>query len=472
MQTLTKTSEKSTEQQTILLLNPPGDQKYFRDYYCTKVSKAHYYYHPVDLVYLSGTLSKRCQVAVVDAIAESLRESECLQRVEEINPDLILFLISSPSYHLDVQFLTKLKAKLPKTRLIGAGDIYREFKSKAFEIHDFLDAIVLDFSTENILTYLANVRGEIIDNIIYKHENQIYEGEEKHGYGQFQIATPRWDLFPIDNYKFPFERRSKFASILTDFGCAFSCSFCPISTLGFKLRPLREVIEEIKFLKSLGVRELFFRDQTFGANKKRTLELCEALKPLKMSWTCFTRVDTLSQDLIVPMKAAGCHTIMFGIESADEELLKKYEKNTKQSQMQKAIALCKKYRIETVGTFILGLPGDTRESTLKTLEFAKKLNLDFASFNIAVPRFGTKFRQDALENGWASEDKLVFESSKSKPIWQNQTLSNEEIMELHKFVKRSFYLRPSYLLKRIFGIRTMHQFLNSLEGFYYLLFKK
>ncbi|MGK7876032.1 MAG: radical SAM protein [Xenococcaceae cyanobacterium] len=472
MQTLTKTSSKSTKQQTILLLNPPGDQKYFRDYYCTKVSKAHYYYHPVDLVYLSGTLSKLCQLAVVDAIAESLTDSECLQRVEEINPDIILFLISSPSYHIDVHFLTKLKAKLPKTRFIGTGDIYREFQSEAFEQHEFLDGIVLDFSTDDILTYLENGRGEIIYNIIYKYENKIYVGKEKHSYGQFQIAIPRWDLFPIDKYKFPFERRSKFASILTDFGCAFSCSFCPISTLGFKLRPVSEVIDEIKLLKSLEVRELFFRDQTFGANKKRTLELCERLKPLDMSWTCFTRVDTLSEDLIVPMKAAGCHTIMFGIESADEELLKKYEKNTKQSQMHRAIALCKKYRIETVGTFILGLPGDTRESTLNTLKFAKKLNLDFASFNIAMPRFGTKFRQDALENAWASEDELVLESSKSKPIWQNQTLSNEEIMELHKFVKRSFYLRPSYLLKRILGIRTVHQVLNYLEGFYYLLFKK
>lgn len=471
MQTITKTSDKPTKLQTILVLNPPGDRKYFRDYYCTKVSKAHYYYHPVDLVYLSGTLSKLGQVAVVDAIAESLSQSECLQRVEQINPDIILFLISSPSYYLDVEFLTKLKLQLPQTRFIGTGDVYREFREKAFEQHEFLDAIVLDFSTEDIITYLENGRGEIIDNIIYQYENQIYAGEEKHGYGQFQIAIPRWDLFPLDRYKFPFERRTKFASILTDFGCAFSCSFCPISTLGFKLRSVNEVIEEIKLLKSLGVRELFFRDQTFGANKKRTIELCQALKPLNMSWTCFTRVDTLSEDLIVPMKAAGCHTIMFGIESADEQLLQQYEKNTKQSQMLAAIKLCKKYRIDTVGTFILGLPGDTRESTLNTLKFAKNLNLDFASFNIAVPRFGTKFRQDALVNGWASEEQLVMESSKSKPIWQNQTLSNEEILELHKLIKRSFYLRSSYLLKRIFKIRTMHQLINSLEGFYYLLFK-
>ncbi|NES84266.1 MAG: radical SAM protein, partial [Moorea sp. SIO2B7] len=391
MQTITVDKPKQIKQQKVLLLNPPGDKKYFRDYYCTKVSKAHYYYHPVDLVYLSGTISKLCQVAVIDAIAESLTESECLQRVEEINADVILFLISSPSYNLDVPFLSQLKNKLPETTFIGTGDVYREFKSDGFKMHDFLDAILLDFSTEDILDYLNKGEGEIINNVIYKYKGQIYAGEEIHGHGKFQIDTPRWDLFSINKYKFPFERKSKFASILTDFGCAYSCSFCPISTLGFKLRSVSDVMEEIKLLKSLGVRELFFRDQTFGVNKKRTLELCEALKALKMSWTCFTRVDVLNEDIIKPMQEAGCHTIMFGIESADEELLEQYEKNTKQSQMLEAIALCKKYSIETVGTFILGLPGDTKESTLKTLEFAKKLNLDFASFNIAVPRFGTKF---------------------------------------------------------------------------------
>ncbi|MEB3885969.1 radical SAM protein [Lyngbya sp. CCY1209] len=472
MQTLTETPSTATEKQTVLLLNPPGDKKYFRDYYCTKVSKAHYYYHPVDLVYLSGTLSEAFPVAVIDAIAESLTEEECRRRVEAIAPDVILFLISSPSYNLDVPFITQLKQTLPETRFIGTGDIYREFQDEALEMHPFLDAILLDFSTDDIITYLQNGTGEVINNIIYRHGGEIVAGEEIHGNGNFRIPTPRWDLFPIDSYRFPFERRGKFASILTDFGCAYSCTFCPISTLGFKLRPVADVVAEIELLKSLGVRELFFRDQTFGVNKKRTLELCEALKPLNMSWTCFTRVDVLNEAIAKPMKEAGCHTIMFGIESADEELLKKYEKNTQQNQMLEAIALCKKYAIETVGTFILGLPGDTRESTFKTLEFAKKLDLDFASFNIAVPRFGTAFRKDALANGWASEEELVFESSASKPIWQNQTLSNEEIFEIHQQVKRGFYLRPAYLLKRIFGIRTPHQFLNSLEGFYFLLFKK
>lgn len=456
---------------TILLLNPPGDQTFFRDYYCTKVSKAHYYYHPVDLVYLSGTLSRVGRVEVIDAIAERLPVERCLERATRLAPDVVLFLISSPSYYQDVDFLTRLHAALPGARFIGTGDVYREFREAAFDRHPFLDAVILDFSTEDILTYLDEPGGRVIDNVLYRHRGEVVAGEERHGKGELSIATPRWDLFSLDHYSFPFERRGRFASILTDFGCAFDCSFCPISTLGFKLRPVAAVIEEIELLCSFGVRELFFRDQTFGVHRRRTIELCRALEPLDLSWTCFTRVDTLSEAILGPMKAAGCHTVMFGIESADEELLRSYHKNTTRDHVRRAVELCRRHGVDTVGTFIIGLPGDTRSSTLATLEFAKRLGLDYASFNIAMPRFGTSFRDSALASGWASEDDLVLESSRSAPIWKNQTMTNQEIVALHRRVKRGFYLRPSYLAKRLLGIRTLHQLRNSLEGFYHLMLK-
>ncbi len=455
----------------ILLLNPPGDKKYFRDYYCSKISKAHYYYHPMDLVYLSGTLSKLLNVFVIDAIAENLSISDCFKQIENISPDFVLFLISSPSYNADTQFLTGLKERLPKACFIGIGDIYREYKSSAFNKHGFLDAILLDFSTEDILTYLQNAKGKIIDNVIYKYKNKIYAGKEKHGYGKFHVEIPRWDLFKLEKYKFPFERKLKFASMLTDFGCPFKCYYCPMSTIGFKLREVSEVIKEIKLLKSLGVNELFFRDQTFGADKQRTIELCKELEKLNIGWTCFTRVDTITEELAKHMKEAGCHTIMFGIESSNEELLKLYKKNTTKSQIRKAIGLCKKHNIESVGTFILGLPEDTRESIINTIKFAKELNLDYASFNIAFPRFGTKFRKDALKSRLLGENKLMVKISKSKPVWKNQPLSNEEIFKLRKYANRSFYLRPSYIVKRLFKIRTFHQLFNCFVEAFFLFFR-
>src|SRR3989338_326991 len=257
----------------VLLLNPPGTKKYFRDYFCTCVSKAKYYYHPIDLVYLSGILNKDFEVHVLDAIVEEVSPDEAITRIESIKPDILIFLISSPSYEEDVPFLSELDKRLPETEFIGIGDIYREIKAKAFQLHSFLDAMILDFSTEDVLKYLLGKKGTVVKNVIYSHNGTIYDGGEKRDYGQFDMPIPRWDLFPLDKYVFPFSVRGKWATMLTDFGCPYTCTFCPMSTVGFKLRKIDTMIDEINLLKGMKVNEFFFRDQTFGVNKKRTYEM-------------------------------------------------------------------------------------------------------------------------------------------------------------------------------------------------------
>ena len=449
----------------ILLLNPPGDKKYFRDYYCTKVSKADYYYHPLDLVYLTGRLSGSFKVAVIDAIADKLGEKECEQKIIDENPDYIISLVSSPSLIADLDFLKNIKETAPNIEIIATGDIYRELKASALEKQPFVDAVLLDFSTDDIVRYLLRENDAKIKNIIYRSANGIIEGEEDHQSGVFDIPVPRWELFNLENYSFPFSRRKNFVSLLTDFGCAFKCDFCPVSTLGFKLRDLDSVIQELRFLKKLGTRELFIRDQTFGVNKSRTIELCDLMvkEKFNFSWSCFSRVDVLSEDVLKAMRAAGCHTVMFGIESADEELLKSHKKNINLSNIESAVNLIKKNGLRTVGTFILGFPKETRESVLKTIDLAKSLNLDFASFNIATPRFGTEFRKEALENNWVNSEVKVMESADSAPVWINQELSNDEIFELKNFAVKSFYLRPSYILRRLAGFRSFEEIRTTLK---------
>ncbi len=456
----------------VLLLNPPGDRKFFRDYYCTKVSKARYYYHPLDLAYLSGRFGTGYEVKVIDAIAEALDPERCLAAIKGFDPDVAVFLISSPSYKQDVRFLTDAKALCPQTQFIGSGDVYREFKVRAFELHPFLDAVLLDFSTSDLLNLIEGAEGQVIENVIYRHRGRIIEGQETHGHGQFSMPIPRWHLFPLDRYSFPFALRRKVGTILTDFGCPYSCTFCPISTLGFKLRDIESVIDEIRTLRSLGIHELFVRDQTFGVNKERTFELCGRMaeEALNVWWTCFSRVDVVTDEMLAAMKAAGCHTVMFGIETADDRVLKDLKKNTTLDQTVRALELCRKHRLRTLGTFLLGLPGEPRESTLRTIALAKRLGLDFASFNIATPRFGTPFRADALQNEWIDNTEIQMDSAKSRPIWKNQPVSNEEIYRLHRMAARSFYLRPTYLARRLANLRTPYEFLANLREAYGLLF--
>ncbi|MFA6525949.1 MAG: radical SAM protein [Candidatus Buchananbacteria bacterium] len=450
----------------ILLLNPPGDKIYFRDYYRSKVSKSQYYYHPLDLLYLSGRFDiNDFETFLIDAIGDNLTAEDALSAIKNINPDIILALIASPSYNQDINFLQSVKNLLPEIQLIITGDVCRDISAKIMEGCLFIDAILLDFSTDDIIKYLASEKSGIIDNIIYRSNDGIITGRESHERGVFNVPLPRWDLFHLEKYSFPFSKKRRMASILTDFGCPYQCSFCSINTLGFKLRPIESVIEEIKLLKNLNIDEFFMRDQSFGADRQRTLDLCRkiAKENLRIGWSCFSRVDIIEEELIKAMKEAGLHTIIFGIESSNEEILKEYDKNISVDQMKKATELCRQYGVRAAGTFIIGLPGESKESILRTIKLAKELKLDYASFNVAAPIFGSKFRADAIANDWIDENNVEMDTAKGSPIWKNQALTNKEISKLHRFAIISFYLDPRYLLKRIFALRSLAEVSQAIR---------
>ncbi len=452
----------------ILLLNPPGKDQYFRDYYCAKVSKAKYYYHPVDLVYLSGRLSEFGQVKVIDAIAGVFSESKCLEFIKELEPDIIISLCSAPSYDSDIRFLSKVSELIPHANIIVSGDICRDYRKRILYENLFLNAVLLDFSTDDICTYLKNESSKVISNIIYRKGDEIIEGFEHHSNGiEWSVQLPLWDEFDLSAYSFPFARRRPFASILTDFGCPYNCDFCPVSTLGYKLRPIAEVIVELQKLYSLGVRELYVRDQTFGVNKKRSLELLKAIRgaEMKFSWTALTRTDILDVELLDEMHESGCHTLMLGLESANDEILSEHKKNTKFKEAEDTVMKIKKSGIRVGGFFMLGFPGESKNSIEKTIEFACRLPVDYASFNIVSPRFGTTFRQKSIDEGVVDPSNLEVESSVSMPIWKNQQFSNLELLGLRQKAVKKFYLRPSYLLRRFFGIRSLYEFRNLVgEG--------
>lgn len=447
----------------ILLLNPPGKKYYMRDYYCSKISKAAYYYHPIDFVILSGILYNDFKVFVLDCIAEKLSERAAFREIIKIKPETIIFLTGAASMETDFPFLEKVWHKTG-SQMIGIGDIFLDFGRELLKNNDFIEAILLDFTTKDIVNFLTN-RGSFFKNIIYREAGKIVEKGEEHQKGIFSVPQPRHELFNNDKYAFPFVRSKRFSTVITDFGCPFKCSYCVVNRFNFKERELAEVIDELRCLNDMGIHEIVFKDQTFAADGARAKLLCENIinNNIKVSWTCFSRVDLMNYDLLSLMRTAGCHTVIFGVESSNENLLSSYNRTVNYEKAKQTFSLCKQLGIETVATFVIGFPGDTKESIKSTIAFSKEVGCDYASFNIFTPAHGTQIRGKLIKNGLVSAKLSFMDSGVSYPTVETEYLKCKDIWSLRKQAVVSFYFNPRYQLTRFSNIHSLFEIKNAVR---------
>lgn len=440
----------------VLLLNPPGRRIYIRDYFCSKTTKSNYLFHPVDLVTLSGTLAERYDTRVLDCVAERLTPEAAARRIEQLAPEVLVSLVGSVSWDEDREFLGAQAAR--GRRVIAIGDVLQEDTEQRLLDEPWLEACLHVFANQDIVRYLEGEREELLEMTVRLPDGtpqRIKRGPRK---GSFRVPRPRHELFPRQGYHFSFARSENFATVLTDYGCPWPCTFCVIGTLGFQTRPVADVLEELDALRADGVHEIFFMDQTFGVQRERALELCAAFTQRgDLSWTAFTRPDTADEELCKAMREAGCHTVIMGVESAEDDVLKAYKKGYKASEVGRGVARAKRAGLRAVGTFIIGLPEETEDTLERTLAMAMELELDFMSVNMAVPRFGTPFRKRALEIGIADREDLVMDQGGEDAFLPTKTLDRDAMLRLKKRMVRRFYLRPGYLWRRLRGIKNLYE---------------
>jgi len=428
----------------ILLLNPPGRKLYTRDYFCSKVTKAGYVEHPLDLLILSGIFSSAgFRVSVLDAQAGRQAPEPAFNHIVSLRPDAVVFLSGLVSRQEDYAFLERLKKAMPRVLFAGMGDLF--LKKMVFENTAWMDAVFYDFTSGECADFLAGRRGRF-STISFRDGNDIIYRAPVQDRGEFSIPVPRHDLFLNKGYTFPFARKLPFATVLTDYGCPFSCPFCVYPTLGFRLRRLQNVTEELRYIRSLGIRELFVKDQSFGADRERSMRLCEEMRNIGgFSWTCFLRADVAREDLLRGMKAAGCHTVLFGFESGCDRILRSYKPGVNKRMIVDALRKCRRSGIKSAGIFIFGFPEDDIGTCRETADFAVRCGCDYVSFNVFVPKAGTPLRNKLMPDDSSGEKEEVLDQSGIASVWSGSPVSVEELNRLRVRAIRRFYFRPSYL---------------------------
>ncbi len=436
----------------ILLLNPPGARLYVRDYFCSKVAQADYLHPPIDLVVLSGALDGFADLEVIDAIARRLSPEAAIAEVVAFQPDAVIGLIGSVSLPEDGSFYSELKRRWAG-KLALIGDVLIEDRSRRLRDLPFADALLHDFCGGDALTWLRGGPGHPgLRNLTVREGSKIRALPIVRQRGAWPDApVPRHELFVGNGYRNPFLRSDRFAAVLTEFGCPYRCNFCVMSTLGWRVRPVENVLAEFDHLKAIGVNELFLLDQTFGIDKARARELLKAMttRDYGFGWVCFSRPDVIDDPLLAAMRQAGCHTVILGLESGSEEVLRSARKDYLPEQIRAGFAACARNGLRTVATVILGLPEETEATFRRTLEFLREVDPDFASFNVAAPRMGTPLRKKAIALGLIDPRLEVMDQSGSPASMPTLTLSRSQVDDLRRRAVDGFYFRATYLRKRL-----------------------
>lgn len=445
----------------ILLVNPPASTKIFRDNYCSFSSKADYYWPPIDLLVLSGILSESYDVQMIDAIGENVDSEECLQRIRNTTARAIFFITGTASWKNDHQFM-KLCKEATGATIIGSGGIFLTKGEEFLLRFDFLDAVLLNYTNKTIIDYLKGNLKNIVD-LVYRYDNKIIQSKRSSN-EPFSYPMPQHHLFPLNKYNIPTSQKKPISCMITSFGCPYSCRFCICSLLPYRKRQIDNIREELLYARKIGIRDVFFCDPTFTADPNHAQQICNIFleEKLPLRWSCNIHVRTVDRKLLSLMRQSGCHTVLIGVESGNNAILERYAKRITIKMIKEVFQWCKQVGLQTGGYFIIGLPGETRETIQQTIDFACLLNPDFASFSIATPDIGTALWKEALEKGWYDEAVEEFDSTEY-PVLNLTEIPQKEIWQLRQKAYRKFYFRPRYIFSRLKEIDNLSNFTATVR---------
>lgn len=387
---------------SVLLLNPPGSRPYVRDCYCSLVGRRGYAFQPLDLLLQSGFLHEAGhRVEALDAIAWGVPRDEVLARVRGTRPEAVLVLGGAASAREDLPFLESLREAAPGALVVGSGDLFQFDPRGALERSPALDGVLTDFAAPDLVRWLSGERDAA--PAVVDRGPQVPRGRRA---ARWRQPRPRHDLFPKGSYRLPYHPRP-FASVLTGYGCPYSCTFCNTSQVPFKVREAENVLEELEWLhRGLGYGDVYLRDATLGVSRPQIAAICEGIlaRGLTLSWNSFTRADLLDPALLRLMARAGCRLLQLGIETADPRLLEAHRKDLTPLRVAETVRACREAGIAVCGHFIVAWPGrPPDEGAREAARWAVELGCTFASFNVAEPRPGTPFR-GAFGPGETAED--------------------------------------------------------------------
>jgi len=358
---------------------------------------------PLGVAFLAAALEEKgVTVRIADFVVTPYSQDHLASLIMEFAPRIVGVTSVTMTFDTAIGVIEDVKKIDPNILTVMGGPHVTFCPEQTLASYPHLDIVAVGEGDTTITELAGAVENgtplDAVKGIVYRDGSRIVRTPARESFADINaLPLPARHLLPLQRYR----ALGMAISMTTSRGCPFQCIFCVgRKMVGAKVRyrePL-SVVDEIEYLATLGFCQVNIADDLFTANKKHCIAICDEIlnRGIQLKWTSFARVDTVSEDVLSKMKAAGCTAVSFGIESANADILKTIKKGITIQQVENAVKMCVKTGIDPHASFILGLPGETPDTLKETLDFAeqmKAIGLSYG-FHLLAPFPGTEVRED------------------------------------------------------------------------------
>jgi anaerobic magnesium-protoporphyrin IX monomethyl ester cyclase len=412
---------------------------------------------PLGLMYVAAALEKAgFEVQMLDNYLLKQSTQEVQQLALKLKPEIVGITCGSATYKKTVETAQAIKQVLPNCKIVVGGWHASYMPDSLLETSE-IDYVVMG-EGEAAITQLAGyiMKGDLVGaagvaGVASRSKSGNIKNPPKFLSNMDEIPFPARHLLPLEKYDRTIEfLKAKPADVMSiSRGCTFNCGFCETKKLWGNIcrsfSPQRVMAEVQDLVNKYNTKGIYFINDNFTLKKKETSEWCDLMikSKLDLEWVCDTRVDLVSEELLEKMASAGCKTIWFGVESGSPRILEKINRHITLEQTENAFKLCRKKGIQVACSFMLGMPGETKEDLMASFRFAEKLDADWCQFNIFIAYPDSPLYREMLETKKYTELDDFLLSVKTDEFDYN------DLMAIQKQFFKDFHRAPKRIIKRI-----------------------
>ena len=451
----------------VLMLNPPFLPRFSRSQRSPAVTKGGTLYYPIWLAYATGALEEAGHdVKLLDAPAAGHDLGYVLEVARGFRPGLVAIDTSTPSIYNDIRVAEAIKEAMPESFIILVGTHVSALPEESLSLSPEIAAVArheYDYTLCDLTLALASGRDlALVEGISFRQDGKIVHNPDRPLIQDLDaipfVSAAYKRHLRVEDYFYAMSRHPV-VTIISGRGCPYQCTYCVIPQVlqmrGYRRRSVENVAAEFEYIqeKLPQVQEVFIEDDTLTVNRQRCRELSRQLIEwgVKLSWTANARADVDYETLRL-MKEAGCRSLCVGFESGDQTILDNIGKKISIERMRQFMADARRAGLLVHGCFMVGNPGETRETMMKTLNFAEELNPDTAQFFPIMVYPGTIAYDWAKEQGYLTTtdySQWLTAEGLHNTVVSRPDLTSQELVDFCDYARRAFYLRSSYIMGKL-----------------------